>query len=366
MVSSTPMKTVAPIFLPLDILPNATVLVGENINLYCAVTGWPIPTVQWLNSECHTLKILGISVCRTTIPLVLPPQLLTAQFYFIFSFLDDSIVISNSSVLQLRNASLHDAGNYTCIAYNSGGRLVQKYTLDVQQKPYFNVTPTSKTYPPARTVRLDCQAKGVPKPKITWLKNGEPLPNAARIKRHPTGLVISHTFTSDSGMMRSFLCCFRLGGSFFAGIYQCIAVNAAGRVWAAAQLVPTFFDTPPSPPENVQCRSFDETSICLTWQSPQNVNITAYSIYCYYRGNRCDNRKTSNTSTKVNSPQSKLRKLPGFEKQFLNQISDTYRWCVNLKRLICCLLCNLIIKCLSMRETILDCHRICWISFTVV
>jgi hypothetical protein len=60
MVSSTPMKTVAPIFLPLDILPNATVLVGENINLYCAVTGWPIPTVQWLNSECHTLKILGI------------------------------------------------------------------------------------------------------------------------------------------------------------------------------------------------------------------------------------------------------------------------------------------------------------------
>jgi hypothetical protein len=176
MVSSTPMKTVAPIFLPLDILPNATVLVGENINLYCAVTGWPIPTVQWLNN--------------------------------------DSIVISNSSVLQLRNASLHDAGNYTCIAYNSGGRLVQKYTLDVQQKPYFNVTPTSKTYPPARTVRLDCQAKGVPKPKITWLKNGEPLPNAARIKRHPTGLVISHTFTSDSGMMRSSLCCFRLGGSF--------------------------------------------------------------------------------------------------------------------------------------------------------
>jgi hypothetical protein len=60
---------------------------------------------------------------------------------------------------------------------------------------------------------------------------------------------------------------------------------------------------------------------------------------------------------------------PGFEKRFLKQISDTYSWCVNLKRLICCLLRNLImviIKCLSMRETILDCRRICWISFTKI
>ncbi|XP_044262319.1 protogenin A-like [Tribolium madens] len=224
-VSSTPMKTVEPTFLPLNILPNTTVLIGENINLYCAVTGWPIPTVQWLNYN--------------------------------------SIVISNSSVLQIRNASFEDAGDYTCLAYNSGGRVSQKYTLDVYQKPYFNVTPISKIYPPARTVRLDCQAKGVPKPKIYWLKNSEPLPNAARIKKHPTGLVISHTFTSDSG------------------IYQCIAVNAAGRVWAAAQLIPTFVHTP-SPPENVQCRPFDDTSICLSWETPHNVSVKAYSIYCYY------------------------------------------------------------------------------------
>lgn len=49
-VSSTPNNETAPTFLPLHILPNVTVLVGENINLYCAVTGLPIPTVQWLNS----------------------------------------------------------------------------------------------------------------------------------------------------------------------------------------------------------------------------------------------------------------------------------------------------------------------------
>ncbi|KYB24561.1 Neuroglian-like Protein [Tribolium castaneum] len=226
-VSSTPLKTVEPTFLPLDILPNTTVLIGDNTNLYCAVTGWPIPTVQWLNNN--------------------------------------SIVISNSSILQIRNATFDDAGVYTCLAYNSGGRTSRKFALEVHQKPYFNVTPISRIYPPARTVRLDCQAKGVPRPKITWLKNGEPLPSAARIKKHPSGLVISHTFTSDSG------------------IYQCFAVNAAGKVWAAAQLIPTFVHTP-SPPENVQCRPFDETSICLTWETPHNVSVKAYSIYCYYTG----------------------------------------------------------------------------------
>ncbi|KAJ3641124.1 hypothetical protein Zmor_027642 [Zophobas morio] len=228
-VSSVPSKTVAPTFLPLDILPNTTtVLAGEDAYLHCAVSGWPIPTVQWLNNI--------------------------------------SVVISNSSVLQFRNASLRDAGNYTCTVYNAGGRISQRYLLEVHQAPYFNVTPTSKTYPPAKTVRLDCHALGSPKPKIYWLKNGEPLQNAARIKKHPTKLVISHTFTSDSG------------------IYQCFAVNAAGRVWAAAQLVPTLLHTP-SPPENVQCRPYDDSSVCLSWQRPKDaLEVKAYSIYCYYTG----------------------------------------------------------------------------------
>lgn len=69
----------------------------------------------------------------------------------------------------------------------------------------------------------------------------------------------------------------------FLGMYQCVATNSAGKVWAAAQLVSAFIDTP-SPPDNVQCRPFDETSICLTWDSPKNTSITAYSIYCYYTG----------------------------------------------------------------------------------
>lgn len=69
----------------------------------------------------------------------------------------------------------------------------------------------------------------------------------------------------------------------FLGIYQCVAVNPVGRIWAAAQVVPTSHYTP-SPPENVQCRPFDDSSICLSWQPPQNVSIIGYQISCSYIG----------------------------------------------------------------------------------
>lgn len=62
------------------------------------------------------------------------------------------------------------------------------------------------------------------------------------------------------------------------GIYQCVAVNSVGRIWAPVQLLPTE-PNPPSPPQNVHCRPFDDTSICLEWSSPPNVTaFQAYSI----------------------------------------------------------------------------------------
>lgn len=70
----------------------------------------------------------------------------------------------------------------------------------------------------------------------------------------------------------------------FLGIYQCFAVNAVGSIWAAAQLEVAHPPVPvPLPPQNVSCRPYDDTSVCLHWSPPSNETLQqAYSIYSSY------------------------------------------------------------------------------------
>lgn len=44
-------QTEVPTILPLDNSLNKTILVGENLKLYCAVSGWPSGTVQWTDGK---------------------------------------------------------------------------------------------------------------------------------------------------------------------------------------------------------------------------------------------------------------------------------------------------------------------------
>ncbi|KAJ8920400.1 hypothetical protein NQ315_005266 [Exocentrus adspersus] len=224
---SPPSTEIIPLtFLPLDISPNSTVHVDEDLKLYCAVMGWPTPTVQWLNK--------------------------------------DGVVLDNSTILRVNTTKARQSDNYTCAAYNSIDHVRKTFRIEVHQKPHFNVTPISKSYPAAQTVRLDCQAYGTPEPKIFWLKDGRPLTHDTRIKKLSTGLVFSHTFNSDSG------------------IYQCVAVNPVGKIWTAAQ-IEINVSLSPRPPENVQCRPYDSTTICLSWQPPPNVSAQAYSVHSFYK-----------------------------------------------------------------------------------
>ncbi|KAF5274428.1 hypothetical protein FQR65_LT04344 [Abscondita terminalis] len=216
-------------FLPLGLSPNITVLIGSNIRIPCVVTGWPFPTIQWFNNQ--------------------------------------GIIMGNSSILELKNVTPNTSGNYTCVANNiyiwDDIIFNNHYSVEVQQAPYFITKPGSYSYPSARVVRLYCQAGGIPSPQIHWLKNGQKLEPIPRIKQLQNELLISHSFTTD------------------AGFYQCVASNAVGRAWVSAQLTPMFSKNRPNPPQNVQCRPFDDTSICLMWVSPSNVTIQAYSIYIF-------------------------------------------------------------------------------------
>lgn len=78
------------------------------------------------------------------------------------------------------------------------------------------------------------------------------------------------------------------------GIYQCVAVSPLDTIWAAAQLVAAPSTAPiPGPPQNVTCRPYDDTSICLQWTAPPNVSVQAYSVYSFYAGSSINKKKIS-------------------------------------------------------------------------
>ncbi|ENN78034.1 hypothetical protein YQE_05471, partial [Dendroctonus ponderosae] len=125
-----------------------------------------------------------------------------------------------------QNAQPADAGNLTCTVSNEGGTLIQSYHLN----GWCSVTPFPQ-------IRVNVPA------------------NLAVIK--------------------SAVFCRLLA------LYQCVAVNEVGRVWTAAQLVINNSQSP-SPPQNIQCRPYDDDKICLTWNKPENVSVKAYSVYSSY------------------------------------------------------------------------------------
>uniref|UniRef100_A0A8C9W092 L1 cell adhesion molecule, paralog a n=1 Tax=Scleropages formosus TaxID=113540 RepID=A0A8C9W092_SCLFO len=83
--------------------------------------------------------------------------------------------LRDGRVLRFTNISETDSGEYQCMASNSQGVVVHTYTVTVEAAPYWTKSPESQLYAPGETVRLDCQADGIPTPTITWSLNGSPI-----------------------------------------------------------------------------------------------------------------------------------------------------------------------------------------------
>ncbi|VEN57416.1 unnamed protein product, partial [Callosobruchus maculatus] len=182
---------------------------------------------------------------------------------------DNGSTISTSPVLLLDDLRLKHEGAYTCLASNRLGNSTLTYHLTVLQRPYFQAVPSSRSYPVAMRARLECRAGGRPQPKIRWYKDGEPLEYNNWLKKPTDGwLFFSTTFSKDSG------------------IYQCVATNSVGNVWTAVQMEIINVSQIPSPPENLTCRPYNETSICLEWNAPKDVPVVkAYTVHTFYKAN---------------------------------------------------------------------------------
>ncbi|KAK7162105.1 hypothetical protein R3I94_004680 [Phoxinus phoxinus] len=142
--------------------------------------------------------------------------------------------------LVISNPTSADAGLYVCetALRNSSQKSTEaKAYLSVLESPYFTSKPKRSVLTEVeKTVELQCQAKGIPAPKLEWFKNAVPLStlNNPRYKLTSSSMVLQVRRIHPDD----------------AGIFQCFAENMAGEIQAHTNLVVTSvspsFTTPPS------------------------------------------------------------------------------------------------------------------------
>ncbi|KAI4563342.1 hypothetical protein MJT46_010951, partial [Ovis ammon polii x Ovis aries] len=158
-----------------EIPSEVSVLLGENVELVCNANGIPTPLIQWLkdgkpivNSETERIR-----------------------------------VTADGSTLNIYGALPSDKGKYTCVATNPAGEEDRIFNLNVYEPPHINGSeePIEMSVIVNNPLELTCMASGIPAPKITWMKDGRPLPQMDQMQTLGGGEVLrlSSTQVEDTG-----------------------------------------------------------------------------------------------------------------------------------------------------------------------
>lgn len=160
--------------------PDTYALMTQNVTLECFALGNPIPQIRWK-------KVDGD----------LPPH--------------RHDISMAGGLLHLYNLQYEDEGLYECEAENSKGKDKHKTRLFVEGAPEWVEKISSSERDIGGHYIMSCVANGKPKPHAHFLKNGQKL-----VKNHE--LRFTDLTFADSGM------------------YQCIAENRHGTIYASAEL----------------------------------------------------------------------------------------------------------------------------------
>ncbi|KAH0618306.1 hypothetical protein JD844_017377 [Phrynosoma platyrhinos] len=163
---------------------NETVIVNNPIQLECKASGNPLPVITWYKDN--------------------RPLTGTASITF----------LNRGQVVQIDDAQISDTGLYKCIVSNAAGVAELFYSLQVHVSPYISGKNEMVTVVVNNPVRLECEARGIPVPILTWLKDGSPVSsfsNGLQILSGGRILALTSARISDTGR------------------YTCVAVNAAGE-----------------------------------------------------------------------------------------------------------------------------------------
>lgn len=67
-----------------------------------------------------------------------------------------------------------------------------------------------------------------------------------------------------------------------SGIYQCVAVNSVGEIWAAGRLQVNTSRNSPAAPTSLKCRALSPVKIFISWEPPKSLShnsIKAYTVH---------------------------------------------------------------------------------------
>ncbi|GMT31155.1 hypothetical protein PFISCL1PPCAC_22452 [Pristionchus fissidentatus] len=170
-----------------------SIIVGRPLVLDCSVTGTPKPTVIWT---------------KDGVPFSLPTD-------------DSATFLNERQQLHISEATLEDAGRYSCIAENKPGRAEKDLVVAVLKAPKMAQTASQLEVKEGDTKTLVCELEDADgASEIQWTKNGIPITTSPKLQLSldRTQLHLLHAEPSDSAA------------------YACTAKNDAGADTATMDL----------------------------------------------------------------------------------------------------------------------------------
>ncbi|XP_028264992.1 neural cell adhesion molecule L1.1-like isoform X2 [Parambassis ranga] len=212
---------------------------GQSVTLECIPKGLPTPTVEWRKKDGSLKETSGR-------------------------------VENFDRWLQFHSITQNDDGEYECRAFNSHGSVTHVFTITVEAAPYWVKEPQNLRYAPGETLRLDCQAEGIPTPTVTWRINGQPIIEVDPDPRRSvaSGVLILRDMEFED-----------------TAVYQCEATNKYGSI-----LLNTFVHVIELPPQilssdgvvykvteggdiRMHCESFGSPRPHITWEGEDMVPL---------------------------------------------------------------------------------------------
>ncbi|TNN03117.1 hypothetical protein fugu_000146 [Takifugu bimaculatus] len=234
-----------------------TVHYGRDLHLRCSVTGTPPPIVIW----------------RT-------PSKKLVDMHFSF---DRRLKVHSNGTLSVQAVTEKDAGDYLCITRNKVADDYRLLRVSVTTKPakIERRQPLNHMVSLGKTLKVDCQASGLPDPIVHWkLPDGTMVNNVLQAQGQGGRAQKLTVFDNGTLLVPAI-------GAREEGEYTCYAQNQGGqdtmkvKVKVMMATPPTFSDdknfnivkVPQGNTAVIQCQAKGDPIPIITWFSPAHVAI---------------------------------------------------------------------------------------------